>query len=176
MVVPTTVHAAFAKAAHYFGVERIAIDVDPVTRRADVPAMAMAMDAHGDRVVLVAASAPSYAHGVVDPIGELAAETSARGLRLHVDPCIGGWVLPWAERLGHAVEPWDFRVAGVTSISADLHKYAYTPKGVSLLPHATPTCAAPSTSRVPTGPGTRCSTAPRGRRSPADRSPRPGPS
>lgn len=138
MIVPTTIHAAFAKAAHYFGVERVAVDVDPVTRRADPAAMAAAMDTYGDRVVLVAASAPSYAHGVVDPIGAIAAETSQRGLRLHVDACIGGWVLPWAERLGHPVEPWDFRVPGVTSISADLHKYAYTPKGVSLLLHATP--------------------------------------
>ncbi|AXT85979.1 aspartate aminotransferase family protein [Aeromicrobium sp. A1-2] len=138
MILPTTIHAAFNKAAHYFGVERVAVDVDPITKRADPAAMAAAMDAYGDRVVLVAASAPSYAHGVVDPIEEIAAETIARGLRLHVDACIGGWVLPWAERLGHAVMPWDFRVPGVTSISADLHKYAYTPKGVSLLLHATP--------------------------------------
>ncbi|MET0929125.1 MAG: pyridoxal-dependent decarboxylase, partial [Aeromicrobium sp.] len=136
MIVPTTIHAAFHKAAHYFGVERVAVAVDPVSRRADPPAMTAAMDVYGDRVVLVAASAPSYAHGVIDPIGAIAAETSARGLRLHVDACIGGWVLPWAERLGHPVEPWDFRVDGVTSISADLHKYAYTPKGVSLLLHA----------------------------------------
>ncbi|QGG40433.1 pyridoxal phosphate-dependent decarboxylase family protein [Aeromicrobium yanjiei] len=138
MIVPTTIHAAFAKASHYFGVERVAVDVDPVTRRADPVAMAAAMDAHRDRVVLVAASAPSYAHGVVDPIEAIAAETSARGLRFHVDACIGGWVLPWAERLGHDIGPWDFRVPGVTSLSADLHKYAYTPKGVSLLLHATP--------------------------------------
>ncbi|MCW2789691.1 MAG: aspartate aminotransferase family protein [Aeromicrobium sp.] len=138
MIVPTTIHAAFTKAAHYFGVERISIDVDPTTKRADPAAMAAAMDTYGERVVLVAASAPSYAHGVVDPIGAIGAETQRRGLRLHVDACIGGWVLPWAERLGHPVEPWDFRVPGVTSISADLHKYAYTPKGVSLLLHATP--------------------------------------
>lgn len=138
MIVPTTIHAAFHKAAHYFGVQRMAVDVDPVSYRADPAAMARAMDEHADRVVLVAASAPSYAHGVVDPIGSIAAETRRRGLRLHVDACIGGWVLPWAERLGHPVEPWDFRVDGVTSISTDLHKYAYTPKGVSLLLHATP--------------------------------------
>ncbi|KRC66157.1 pyridoxal-dependent decarboxylase [Aeromicrobium sp. Root236] len=138
MIVPTTIHAAFHKAAHYFGVERVSIDVDPVTKRADPAAMTAAMDAYGDRVVLVAASAPSYAHGVIDPIEAIAAETLRRGLRFHVDACIGGWVLPWAERLGHDVPPWDFRVPGVSSISADLHKYAYTPKGVSLLLHATP--------------------------------------
>ncbi|MEV7398671.1 aminotransferase class V-fold PLP-dependent enzyme [Aeromicrobium sp. NPDC092404] len=138
MIVPTTIHAAFHKAAHYFGVERVSVDVDPATKRADAAAMTAAMEAYGDRVVLVAASAPSYAHGVVDPIEALAAEALARGIRCHVDACIGGWVLPWAERLGRPVTPWDFRVPGVTSISADLHKYAYTPKGVSLLLHATP--------------------------------------
>jgi glutamate/tyrosine decarboxylase-like PLP-dependent enzyme len=138
MIVPTTIHAAFNKAAHYFGVERISVDVDRVTKRADPEAMTAAMDQHRDRIVLVAASAPSYAHGVIDPIGAIGEQTLARGLRFHVDACIGGWVLPWAERLGYAVPPWDFRVAGVTSISADLHKYAYTPKGVSLLLHATP--------------------------------------
>lgn len=138
MIVPTTIHAAFNKAAHYFGVERISVDVDPVTKRANADAMTAAMDQYGDRVVLVAASAPSYAHGVIDPIEAIAAQTVRRGLRFHVDACIGGWVLPWAERLGHDIAPWDFRVPGVTSISADLHKYAYTPKGVSLLLHATP--------------------------------------
>ncbi|MGJ9411516.1 pyridoxal phosphate-dependent decarboxylase family protein [Aeromicrobium sp. CF4.19] len=134
MIVPTTIHAAFDKAAHYLRVATVKVDVDPVTFRADPAAMAAAMDDHRERVVLVAASAPSYAHGVVDPIEQLAAATSSRGLRLHVDACIGGWVLPWVED----APAWDFRVPGVTSISADLHKYAYTPKGVSLLLHAHP--------------------------------------
>ncbi|VXB65186.1 aminotransferase class V-fold PLP-dependent enzyme [Aeromicrobium sp. 9AM] len=138
MIVPTTIHAAFHKAAHYFGVERVSVPVDPVTKRANAAAMTAAMDTYGDRVVLVAASAPSYAHGVIDPIEAIASEALARGVRFHVDACIGGWVLPWAEHLGRDVPPWDFRVPGVTSISADLHKYAYTPKGVSLLLHATP--------------------------------------
>ena len=138
MIVPTTIHAAFHKAAHYFGVRRVSIPVDPVTRKADPVAMAQAMDEHVGHVVLVAVSTPSYAHGVIDPVEAVAAETRARGLRLHVDACIGGWVLPWAEELGRTVPPWDFRVEGVTSVSADLHKYAYTPKGVSLLLHATP--------------------------------------
>ncbi len=134
MIVPTTIHAAFNKAAHYFGVERVAVDVDPATYRADVTAMTAAIDAYDGRIVLVAASAPSYAHGVIDPIEQLAAVTAARGLRFHVDACIGGWVLPWVD----AAPAWDFTVAGVTSISADLHKYAYTPKGVSLLLHRSP--------------------------------------
>lgn len=143
MVVPTTIHAAFHKAAHYFGVERISVPVDPVTFRADPAAMAAALEDHADRVVLVAASAPSYAHGVVDPIPEIAATAAAHGVRFHVDACIGGWVLPWLERDGLAPTAWDFAVEGVTSISADLHKYAYTPKGVSLLLHRTPALRRP---------------------------------
>jgi glutamate/tyrosine decarboxylase-like PLP-dependent enzyme len=135
MVVPTTAHGAFHKAAHYFGVRLVAVDVDPVTKRAVPEAMTAAMDAHDGHVVLVAVSAPSYAHGVIDPVGPVAAAAAERGLRCHVDACIGGWVLPWAEP---APAPWDFRHPGVTSLSVDLHKYAYTPKGVSLLLHRTP--------------------------------------
>lgn len=138
IVVPTTIHAAFHKACHYFGVERVSVPVDPTTFRADPEAMAAAMDAHAGRVVLVAASAPSYAHGVIDPIEEIAAHARVRGIRFHVDACIGGWVLPWAGAAGREVPPWGFDVEGVTSLSADLHKYAYAPKGVSLLLHATP--------------------------------------
>ncbi|MEJ2886430.1 pyridoxal phosphate-dependent decarboxylase family protein [Actinomycetospora aeridis] len=139
MVAPTTVHGAFHKAAHYFGVELVTVDVDPTTMRAAPAAMAAAMDALGDRLVLVAVSTPSYAHGVVDPVAPIAAAAAARGVRCHVDACIGGWVLPWS---GFA-EPWDFAVPGVTSLSADLHKYAYTPKGVSLLLHRDPALRRP---------------------------------
>jgi len=138
MVVPSTIHAAFAKAAHYFGVELVTVPVG-AKHRADVAAMAETIDRLGDRVVLVAASTPSYAHGVIDPIEELAAVTRERGLRLHVDACIGGWVLPWVPD----APAWDFAVPGVTSMSVDLHKYAYTPKGVSLLLHATPALRRP---------------------------------
>lgn len=138
MIVPSTIHAAFAKAAHYFGVEQIKVDVDPVTRKALPETMEAALAQHRERVVLMAASAPSYAHGVIDPIGRLAAAAADAQIRFHVDACIGGWVLPWADQAGMAPEPWDFRVDGVTSISVDLHKYAYTPKGASLLLHRTP--------------------------------------
>jgi sphinganine-1-phosphate aldolase len=133
MVVPTTAHAAFHKAAHYFGVEAVMVDVDEEFR-ARPDAMAAAID---DRTVLVVASAPSYAHGVVDPVTEIAAAAAARGVRCHVDACIGGWVLPYAARLGRPVPPWTFAVDGVTSISVDLHKYAYAPKGTSILLHRT---------------------------------------
>lgn len=131
MVLPSTAHAAFHKAAHYFGVEAVLVPVGP-DFRADAAAMAAAID---DDTVLVVASAPSYAHGVVDPVTEIAAAAAARGVRCHVDACIGGWVLPYAARLGRAVAPWTFAVVGVTSISVDTHKYAYAPKGTSLLLH-----------------------------------------
>ncbi|GAA1942038.1 pyridoxal phosphate-dependent decarboxylase family protein [Nocardioides marmoribigeumensis] len=142
VVVPDTVHAAFRKAAHYFGVELV---VAPVREdfRADPVATAAAVDEAPDRTVLVVCSAPSYAHGVVDPVTEIAALAAARGIRCHVDACIGGWVLPFAARLGRPVAPWTFAVDGVTSISVDLHKYAYTPKGASLLLHRTPALRRP---------------------------------
>lgn len=131
MVLPATAHAAFHKAAHYFGVEAVLVPVGP-DFRADARAMAEAID---DDTVLVVASAPSYAHGVVDPVADIAAAAAARGVRCHVDACIGGWVLPYAARLGREVAPWTFAVEGVTSISVDTHKYAYAPKGTSLLLH-----------------------------------------
>lgn len=131
MVLPTTAHAAFHKAAHYFGVRPVLVDVDPVTYRADPDAMAAAID---DTTVLVVASAPSYAHGVVDSVPQIAAAAASRGVRCHVDACVGGWVLPYLDD----APPWTFAVDGVTSISVDLHKYAYTPKGVSLLLHRDP--------------------------------------
>lgn len=134
MVVPSTVHAAFRKAAHYFGIDLVVVPVGD-DFRADAAVMAAAID---DSTVLVVASAPSYAHGVVDPIAEIAAAAAARGVRCHVDACIGGWVLPYAARLGRSVPPWTFAVEGVTSISLDTHKYAYAPKGTSLLLHRTP--------------------------------------
>lgn len=139
MVLPATAHAAFHKAAHYFGVRPVIVSVGP-DFRADPAAMAAAIDAS---TVLVVASAPSYAHGVVDPVPAIAQAAHAAGVRCHVDACIGGWVLPYAARLGRPVEPWTFATDGVTSISVDTHKYAYAPKGTSLLLHRTPALRRP---------------------------------
>ncbi|MCI1260702.1 MAG: aminotransferase class V-fold PLP-dependent enzyme [Tetrasphaera jenkinsii] len=131
MVLPSTAHAAFRKAAHYFGVRPVVVDVDPVTYRAKPGALARAID---DTTILVVASAPSYAHGVIDPVPAIAAAAATRGVRCHVDACIGGMILPFLD----GVRPWDFAVEGVTSVSVDLHKYGYAPKGISLLLHRTP--------------------------------------
>jgi glutamate/tyrosine decarboxylase-like PLP-dependent enzyme len=139
MVLPTTAHAAFHKAAHYFGVTPVLVDVGD-DHRARPDAMA---DAMNERTVLMVVSAPSYAHGVVDPVRSIAGAAAARGVRCHVDACIGGWVLPYAARLGRPVPPWTFAVEGVTSISVDLHKYGYAPKGTSVLLHRNPSLRRP---------------------------------
>lgn len=133
MIVARSAHAAFHKAAHAFGITMRSIPVG-TDWRADVDAMA---DAVTPQTVLIVGSAPSYPQGVIDPIPELAALAAECGANMHVDACMGGFVLPFLERLGHAVLPWDFRVEGITSISADLHKLGYTPKGASVILHRT---------------------------------------
>jgi sphinganine-1-phosphate aldolase len=131
LVVPESAHAAFHKGAYYFGLEMRKVPVRP-DWRADVDAMADAMD---DDTVLVVGSAPQYPQGVIDPIPELAAAAGERGANFHTDACMGGFVLPFMEMLGYDLTPWDFRVPGVTSISADLHKLGYVPKGASTIIH-----------------------------------------
>lgn len=125
IVAPTTRHPAFAKAAHLLG---LTLDVVPVLPdgTADVEAFVAALD---DDVALAVVSAPSYPHGVVDPIEAIAAACLERGIDVHVDACFGGMVLPFLPD----VPAWDLAVPGVTSISADLHKYGYGPKGASVL-------------------------------------------
>lgn len=131
IVLAESAHAAFHKAAHLFG---LTVRKTPVRDdwTADVAAMA---DAVGPNTVLVVGSAPQYPQGVVDPIPEIAALAQQAGANCHVDGCMGGFVLPFAERLGREVPLWDFRVDGVTSISADIHKLGYAPKGVSVILH-----------------------------------------
>jgi glutamate/tyrosine decarboxylase-like PLP-dependent enzyme len=129
MVLPTTAHVAFDKAAHYFGYRQIRLPVGDDCR-ADVGAMAQAMTR---RTVVVVGSAPGFPHGVIDPIEQLSEIARERGVGFHTDACLGGFVLPWAERLGHEVTPFDFRLPGVTSMSADTHKYGYSAKGTSVV-------------------------------------------
>lgn len=128
-----TVHPAFPKAAHLLGLDLVTLPVDPQTLRLASTEVSAALDAHGERVALVVASAPSYAHGVVDDIRGIAGEAAARGVPCHVDACIGGFTLAYACLGGEAVPPMDFAVDGVTSIALDLHKYGFSPKGASLL-------------------------------------------
>jgi glutamate/tyrosine decarboxylase-like PLP-dependent enzyme len=128
-VAPTTAHAAFDKAAEYFGMQTVRVPVGP-DFRADPAAMEAAITP--DTAVLVG-SAPPFPHGIVDPIEELSKIARRRGLGFHTDGCLGGFILPWAEKLGYPVPPFDFRLPGVTSISADTHKYGYAAKGTSVI-------------------------------------------
>lgn len=125
LLAPATVHAAFHKAADYFGLE---LDLIPVEPDGSVRASSV-IDAMGNRTALVVVSAPSYPYAAMDPVPEIAAAAAARGIDCHVDACIGGWILPF----WNGVADWDLRVPGVTSLAADLHKYGYAPKGVSVL-------------------------------------------
>ena len=129
VVMPVTAHVALDKGAHWLGVEmRHAPLTDGYV--ADVAAMEALID---DQTVALVGSAANYAHGLIDPIEEIAALAESRDIGMHVDGCLGGWLLPWVERLGYDVPLWDFRVPGVTSISADTHKYGYALKGSSVL-------------------------------------------
>lgn len=129
LLVPKSIHVAFDKAAHYFGlkIRHVPLEDD---FRVNVRALRRMMNRN---TVLIAASAPQYPHGVIDPIAEIAELARQKEIPFHVDACIGGFVLPWIERLGEPVPRWDFRVDGVTSISADLHKYGYGAKGASIV-------------------------------------------
>ena len=129
VVMPITAHVALRKAAHWMNIE---VRDAPITDAfiADVDAMADLVD--GDTIALVG-SAGDYAHGLIDPIDRIGALAQEHGIGLHVDGCLGGFLLPWAEELGYDVPPWDFRVSGVTSLSADTHKYGYALKGTSVL-------------------------------------------
>jgi glutamate/tyrosine decarboxylase-like PLP-dependent enzyme len=129
MVLATTAHAAFSKAAHYFGVEEVRVPVGE-DYRVDVPAMSAAIT---DHTVLVVGSAPQYPQGVMDPISEIAALAADAGALCHVDACMGGFVLPFLVKAGRPIPPFDFRVPGVTSLSADVHKYGYANKGASVV-------------------------------------------
>ena len=129
IVAPFSAHPAFNKAAWYFGLEVVRIPpAEDLTL--DVAAMADAID---EDTVLLVGSAPDYSHGAVDPIEQIGKLALDAALPLHVDACVGGFMLPFVERLGRPTPAWDFRVPGVTSISADVHKHGLGPKGVSLL-------------------------------------------
>lgn len=130
MILPATAHAAFHKAAHYLDIKVVQVMVDPKTFKADVGLVRQAITPN---TILLVGSAPSYAHGVVDPIRELGQVALENDLLLHTDACMGGFLLPYFRRLGTPVPDFDFSVPGVTSLSMDLHKYAYTPKGASLV-------------------------------------------
>jgi glutamate/tyrosine decarboxylase-like PLP-dependent enzyme len=131
LVIPYSAHPAFAKAAKYFGLELVHVPLAD-DLRADVTKAEQLID---DRTALVVGSAPNYPHGVVDPIPELAGLALERGIPFHTDSCVGGFLLPFMERAGYDVPPFDFRVPGVSTMSADVHKYGFCTKGASIVLH-----------------------------------------
>ncbi|RMG10941.1 MAG: aspartate aminotransferase family protein [Deltaproteobacteria bacterium] len=129
LLLPESAHPAFYKAAHYLGLTCVRI---PLAEdfRADVEA---AESLVSERTVLMVGSAPGYPHGVIDPIEALSEIARRHGIPFHVDACLGGFLLPWVERLGYEVPVFDFRAPGVTSMSADCHKYGYAARGASTI-------------------------------------------
>jgi glutamate/tyrosine decarboxylase-like PLP-dependent enzyme len=130
LIVPETAHPAFDKACHLFGVELRRAPIDPVTTLVDTDGVAANID--GATIALVG-SACNYGYGTIDPLQTLSDLAVEHNIGLHVDGCLGGFILPFGEELGYAVPPFDFRLPGVTSISADTHKYGYAFKGTSTL-------------------------------------------
>lgn len=129
IIVPVTAHAAFEKAAQYFNIKLVRIPVDD-RYCADVKSARRALNRN---TIAVVGSAPAFPHGTIDPIEELSELARQHGVGFHTDACLGGFILPWAERLGYPVPPFDFRLPGVTSMSADTHKYGYAAKGTSVV-------------------------------------------
>ena len=130
VVKPETAHPAFDKACHLFGIELRNAPINPDTAQVDVAALAELID---DNTIAIVGSACNYGYGIIDPIAELGQLALERGVGLHVDCCLGGFILPFGQALGYDIPLFDFRVPGVTSISADTHKYGYSLKGTSVL-------------------------------------------
>ena len=134
IVLPVTAHAAFDKAGEYFKIKIKRVPIDG-NYQADINAVRKA--ANGNTICIVG-SAPNFPQGIVDPIKEMSEIARERGICFHVDACLGGFVLPWAEKLGYPVPEFDFRLPGVTSISADTHKFGYAAKGTSVILYRNP--------------------------------------
>jgi len=130
LVKPETAHPAFDKACHLFGVEMRRAEIDPETTLARPETVTGLID---DQTVAIVGSAGNYGYGTIDPIAELGELAIEHEVGLHVDGCLGGYLLPFGEELGLPIPPFDFRVPGVTTISADTHKYGYGLKGTSTL-------------------------------------------
>lgn len=130
VIKPETAHPAFDKACHLFGIELRKAPVDPVTTQVDVDWVADHIDS---RTIALIGSACNYGYGTIDPVRELSGLASDRAVGLHVDGCLGGLILPFGQKLGYDIPTYDFRLPGVTSISADTHKYGYAFKGSSVV-------------------------------------------
>jgi glutamate/tyrosine decarboxylase-like PLP-dependent enzyme len=129
LILPSTAHPAFRKAVHYFGIKTVMAPVDPGTTQVDVDFVRDHINAN---TIAMVGSAGNYPYGTLDPIEALSDLAVEHGVGLHVDGCLGGLILPYGRMLGHDIPAFDFSLPGVTSISADTHKYGYGPKGTSV--------------------------------------------
>lgn len=129
VVIPESAHPAFMKAFHYFNID-FTVTKTGKDFSADIAATEAAI---ASNTILLVGSAPAYPYGVMDPIVEIAALAKRKKLLCHVDACIGGFILPFIKEAGYEIPPFDFEVDGVTSLSADVHKYGYAPKGASVV-------------------------------------------
>lgn len=129
IVTGVSAHPCLNKAAHILSIEVRRTPVTPEYRM-DLSAVNKAID---ENTIMLYASAPNYPYGVFDPISELAKLAQDKDLWLHVDACWGGFISPFAKQLGYPIPDWDFSVSGVTSLSADIHKFGYAAKGASLV-------------------------------------------
>ena len=130
VIMPRTAHPAFHKAGEYFGIKMVSVPVDLPDFRVDPAAVAERIN---ENTVAIVGSAGNYPYGLIDPLDKLSDIAQKHGLGLHVDGCLGGFILPWIERLGYDIPIFDFRLPGVTSMSADTHKYGYALKGTSVV-------------------------------------------
>ncbi|CAF0916017.1 unnamed protein product [Rotaria sp. Silwood1] len=135
IVMPVTAHPAFHKASSYFKMRIKRVPVDPKTLEINVKEMRRAITKN---TCMLVASAPNFPHGTIDPIEDISKIALEYDIPLHIDGCLGGFLIAFMDRAGYALKPFDFRVPGVTSISCDTHKYGYTPKGASVILYRTP--------------------------------------
>ena len=132
ILIPSSAHPAFDKAAHYLDVKAVHVPVRE-DFRVDVDEMRKGVTPN---TILLVGSSPCFPHGVIDPITAIGRLALEKRIPFHVDACMGGMLLPFIEKLGYPVPEFDFRVPGVTSVSADIHKYGYSPKGASVIIYA----------------------------------------
>lgn len=130
LIVSVSAHAAFDKAASYFGIKIHHIPVDRITRKVQVGRVGRAINSN---TVALVGSAPNFPDGIIDDIPHLGKLAKRHNILLHVDCCLGSFLVPFLEKAGFDSEPFDFRVEGVTSISCDTHKYGFGPKGLSTI-------------------------------------------
>ncbi len=130
ILLPATAHPAFYKSAHYLGIKIVQVPINRDTLKVDIEEL---KERISENTCMIVGSAPNYPYGVIDDIEDIGDIASDKNIWLHVDACIGGYILPFLRRLGENVPRFDFEVEAVTSISTDLHKYGYTPKGASVI-------------------------------------------